>query len=69
MVKTWLYGWAQGVVVNGAKSGWQPVASGALQGTVLGLVLFNNCLISLLDVGIECSQFANDTELSVIVGC
>ncbi|KAK4829816.1 hypothetical protein QYF61_006653 [Mycteria americana] len=56
-VKTWLNGWAQRVVISGAKSSWRP-------GSILGLVLFNIFINDEGDVA-ECTlnKSADDTKL------
>ncbi|PKU30610.1 rna-directed dna polymerase from mobile element jockey-like [Limosa lapponica baueri] len=64
-VDTELLDWrTQRVAVNSSMSKWQPVTSGAAQGSVVGLVLFN-IFVGDMDSGIECtfSEFAIDTKL------
>ena len=65
----WLRGRKQRVRVDGAYSGWEEVASGVLQGSVLGGLLFN-LFIDDIDETAEDAlvlKFADDTKIARIV--
>jgi len=53
-------------IVNQVTAGWWPVTSGIPQGSILGLVFFNN-FINDLDSRDECALFAKDTKLGEAV--
>ena len=63
-VNKWLTGRAPRVIVNGVASGWQPVARGLPQASILGPVLFSVVLTD-LHVGLEgiLNPFTRDAQL------
>ena len=57
------------MVVEGAQSGWEPVVSSVLQGSVLGGVLFN-IFVDDIDDGTDdgiARKFPDDTKVARIV--
>lgn len=56
-------GQAKRFIANESTSGWRPVTNGLLQGSVLGLVIFNFLNYLYAEVEYLFSNFANDTKL------
>lgn len=70
LVKNWLKGRGERIVMNGMTSGWGLDTSSTPQGSILKPDLFNMCVkYLLLDAGIECttSTFAHDKNWEVLL--
>ena len=68
LIKDWLSGRRQRVVVNGKLSDWKAILSSVLQGSVLGGMLFNIYIDDLDDViRAFIRKFADDTKIARII--
>ena len=68
-IKDWLAGRKQRVIVKGESSEWSLIASGVLQGTVLGGPLFDVFIDDIDGVVVFCfiRKFADDTKMAKII--
>ncbi|KAF7236281.1 Granulocyte colony-stimulating factor receptor [Varanus komodoensis] len=66
-IRAWMTDRKQRVTISGESSGWQPVTSGVLQGSVLGLILFN-LFINDMEEGVNSLliRFADDTKTGAV---
>ncbi|KAF7254056.1 RNA-directed DNA polymerase from mobile element jockey [Varanus komodoensis] len=66
-IRAWLTDRKQKVTISGESSGWWPVTSGVLQGSVLGLILFN-LFINDMEEGVNSLliKFADDTKTGAV---
>ena len=57
LMQTYLWNWQQRVSINGTFGNWNEVITGALQGSILSLLLFNVFLTRICMFISKCSHF------------